>query len=161
MLLHFLAVLPAALPSIVNDTALAIRVTVCMYVLRFTASTCVHCRRGNSQLTAAQEKVVKDMVEDGNAGPQNIAKRLKRESIGKRKANRPTKAQITAFKHNMKRPHKKAPPTPPGSGQAPAGPDSPVTELDTVCSLYNFAATIKLPHLVSDMNREAMCSAAS
>ena len=101
------------------------------------------------------------MVEDSHAGPENIDKRFQRDSVGKRKANRPTKVQIKAFKHNMKRAPKNAPPTPPGSGQAPASPGSPVADIDTVCTLYNFAASIKLPHLVSEMNREAMCSAGS
>ena len=55
------------------------------------------------------------MVEDSHAGPENIDKRFKRDSVGKRKANRPTKVQIKAFKHNMKRAPKNAPPTPPGS----------------------------------------------
>ena len=147
--------------SFQRSTALAVRVTVCICVLRFTASTLVRCRRADSKLNASQEKVLKDMVEDGHAGPQNIDKRFKRDASGQRKANRPTQAQIASFKHNMKRPPKNAPPTPPGSGQAPTSPGSPVAELDTVCSLYNFAASIKLPHLVSDMNREAMCSATS
>ena len=116
-------------------------------------------RRENSKLTAAQEAVLADMVEDGQAGPENIVKRFKRDAVGKRNANRPSKAQVGSFKHNRKRSPKGSPAASPlrHSGQAPASPGTPVSPLDRVCTLYNYAASIKLPPVVSDMNREEMC----
>ena len=109
-------------------------------------------------MSAAQEQVIADMVADGPSGPDRIVKRLKRDATGQRNAMRPTKAQIATFKHNKTRVPKGTPTSPPQhSGQAPASPGTPVSPLDRICTLYNYAASIKLPPVVSDMNRDEMC----
>lgn len=126
-------------------------------------------RRANAALSVAQEKVAADMVEDSQAGPKKIMKRLNRDAKAKgsarhpddstRRMGVPQRSQVRSFLKNRQRPLEGTPmQTQQHAGQAPRSPGSPRTEITRVCDLYNWAATIKLPPLISDMNRDEMYS---
>lgn len=125
-------------------------------------------RRSNARANCNQEKVIADMVEDCHAGPMPIMKRLNRDaqmSGAKRMADDltrregvPSNQQVRNFLHNRKRPvqAQQQVHAPEHSGQSPVAPGTPVQPIGRVCDLYNFGSSIKLPPLVSQMNREEL-----
>ena len=107
-----------------------------------------------------------DMVEYSKAKPKDVIKRLNADAKAGgagRQAFDATMRQGVADKSQVKnrmknRNRPKKPPQSPVSpgGQAPLSPGSPQEMLERVCDLYNWAASIKLPDEISEMNRDEM-----
>ena len=108
------------------------------------------------------------MIHDGNGCPQKIwmklceqARAAKERRIGGRYESVPTMAKIQQWKTNLGRGTKKStaggsPAGSPTSGQGVAPYGSPRESFDCVADLRNYAYSIQLPQLLSEMNRGEM-----